>query len=199
MAPRARRGGSTPAKSQWRKRAALRRPRSSFLGPNTVLGKMFHYSNKQPSGGSSSACAVAKLRDRMQASLNAQSVTQGAKFHPRSHPDPLHLIEAEFLAPAVIELRRARAGMVGHLGPSEAPPIAPRVARPGSTPFLPFSLVEIMRPARARAVAVGHWCVVYVACSSSAFGLSRSHLRAKPSTCLMIARLPSPLHGRAAS
>src|ERR1700722_6170758 len=28
--------------------------------------------------------------------------------------------------------------------------------------------------------AVGHWCVVYVACSSSAFGLSRSHLRAKP-------------------
>src|ERR1700677_3760026 len=32
-----------------------------------------------------------------------------------SNPDPLHLIEAEFLAPAIIQLRRARAGMVRHL------------------------------------------------------------------------------------
>ena len=31
------------------------------------------------------------------------------------HPYPFHLIEAEFLAPAVIELRRARRGMVRHL------------------------------------------------------------------------------------
>jgi hypothetical protein len=33
-----------------------------------------------------------------------------------SQSDPLRLIEAEFLAPVVIELRRARTGMVGHLG-----------------------------------------------------------------------------------
>jgi transposase len=32
-----------------------------------------------------------------------------------SHPDPLHLIEAKFLAPPVIELRRAGAGVVRHL------------------------------------------------------------------------------------
>ena len=31
------------------------------------------------------------------------------------HPDPLHLVEAEFLAPPVVELRRARAGVVRHL------------------------------------------------------------------------------------
>ena len=35
--------------------------------------------------------------------------------HPASNTDPLHLIEAEFLAPTVVELRRARAGMVRHL------------------------------------------------------------------------------------
>jgi hypothetical protein len=35
--------------------------------------------------------------------------------HPASNSDPLHLIEAEFLAPAVVELCRARAGMVRHL------------------------------------------------------------------------------------
>jgi hypothetical protein len=32
-----------------------------------------------------------------------------------SHPDPLHLIEAHFLAPPIVELRRSRAGMVRHL------------------------------------------------------------------------------------
>ena len=31
------------------------------------------------------------------------------------HPDPLYLIEAEFLAPAIIELRPVRAGVVLYL------------------------------------------------------------------------------------
>jgi len=30
------------------------------------------------------------------------------------HPDPLYLIKADFLVPAVVELRRTRAGVVGH-------------------------------------------------------------------------------------
>jgi hypothetical protein len=33
----------------------------------------------------------------------------------QSHPDPLHLIKAEFFTPAIIELRRACAGVVRHL------------------------------------------------------------------------------------
>ena len=32
-----------------------------------------------------------------------------------SHSDPFHLVKAEFLAPVIIELGRARAGMVRHL------------------------------------------------------------------------------------
>jgi hypothetical protein len=37
---------------------------------------------------------------------------EGTSPSSMSHPDPLRLVEAEFLAPAVIELRRPRAGMV---------------------------------------------------------------------------------------
>ncbi len=32
-----------------------------------------------------------------------------------SHPDPLHLVEAEFLAPSIVALRCARRGMVGYV------------------------------------------------------------------------------------
>ena len=42
------------------------------------------------------------------------NVFNSLRFYPL-HLDPLHLIEAEILAPAIVELRRAHAGMVGHL------------------------------------------------------------------------------------
>ncbi|HUB44291.1 MAG TPA: hypothetical protein VMB73_04845 [Acetobacteraceae bacterium] len=45
-----------------------------------------------------------------------------------SHPDPFHLAEPEFLAPAIVELRGARAGMGIELETRELPGGTPAIS-----------------------------------------------------------------------